>query len=157
MAKAQRSNRKAEREGMTYRILDDVLALAATLLRSRKDTGADKLRSLAKATRGYAASMADLPHLRTKVASASEGIESLADYVVHTDIEHMVQDAAVFARRQPLATLAVAVAAGVMASRLMRSPRPEVKVRTKTRATKKAGRKSAVLGRKTNGSAQPHA
>jgi hypothetical protein len=101
------------------RIFDDVLALAGTLARGRKDLGADKLHSLAALTREYAASMTDLPNLRVQVASAAEGLEDVADYVMHTEIEQMVGDAGTFARRHPLATLAVTVAAGMAASRLM--------------------------------------
>ena len=159
MAKAQRKASKTEREGMTYRIFDDVLALATTLLRSRKDYGAAKLQSLAEATRGYAASMTDLPNLRTQVACASESIEGMADYVLHTDVEHMAGDAVLFARRQPLATLGIAVAAGVVASRLMRSPAPAVKARAKAPLAANARKKknSTIPPRKPNGSAQHHA
>jgi hypothetical protein len=157
MAKAQRKTGKIDRDGVTYRIFDDVLALATTLLRGRKDSGAGKLRSLAEATRGYAASMTDLPNLQAQVASASEGIEGLADYVLHTDVEHMAGDAVVFAKRQPLASLAIAVAAGVVASRLMRSPRPEIKVRARATPARNSGKKkSTTPSRKTNGSTQPH-
>lgn len=46
------------------RIFDDVLSLAGTLARGRKDLGADKLHSLASLTRDYAASMTDLPNLQ---------------------------------------------------------------------------------------------
>ena len=101
------------------RIFDDVLALAGTLARGRKDLGADKLHSLAALTRDYAASMTDLPNLRVQVASAADSLEGVADYVMHTEIEQMVGDAGTFARRHPLATLAVTVAAGMAASRLM--------------------------------------
>ena len=94
------------------RIFDDVLSLAGTLARGRKDLGADKLHSLASLTRDYAASMTDLPNLRVQVASAADSLEGVADYVMHTEIEQMVGDAGTFARRHPMATLAVTVAAG---------------------------------------------
>lgn len=125
MAKAKKSrtngsygNASAALNG-SRRIFDDVLALAGTLARGRKDLGADKLHSLAALTRDYAASMTDLPNLRVQVASAADSLEGVADYVMHTEIEQMVGDAGTFARRHPLATLAVTVAAGMAASRLM--------------------------------------
>ena len=125
MAKAKKSrtngnyrNASAGLNG-SRRILDNVLALAGTLVRSQKDMGADKLNSLASLTRDYAASMTDLPNLRVQVASAADSLEGVADYVMHTEIEQMVGDAGTFARRHPLATLAVTVAAGMAASRLM--------------------------------------
>jgi hypothetical protein len=125
MAKAKKSrtngnyrNASAGLNG-SRRIFDDVLALAGTLVRSQKDMGADKLNSLASLTREYAASMTDLPNLRVQVASAADSLEGVADYVMHTEIEQMVGDAGTFARRHPLATLAMTVAAGMAASRLM--------------------------------------
>jgi ElaB/YqjD/DUF883 family membrane-anchored ribosome-binding protein len=157
MAKAQRKQAKVNNQGISYRIFDDVLALAGTLLRSRKDFGADKLHALAEATRNYATSLTDLPTLRVQVASASESIEGLADYVMHTDIEHMVQDAGTFARRNPVATLGVTIAAGVVATRLMRSPRPDVKTSPKRGFAKKSRKQPAHPRRSTNGSAQAHA
>jgi len=145
MAKAKRTptsanyrNANAALDG-SRRIFDDVLALAGTLARGRKDVGADKLQSLASLTREYAASMTDLPNLRVQVASAADGMENVADYVMHTEIEQMVGDAGNFARRHPLATLAVTIAAGMAASRLMyRQP-----VKMTAAASRKAGPRRA--------------
>jgi hypothetical protein len=125
------------------RIFDDVLALAGTLARGRKDLGADKLHSLAALTREYAASMTDLPNLRVQVASAADSLEGVADYVMHTEIEQMVGDAGTFARRHPLATLAVTVAAGMAASRLMY--RQPVKM-TAASSRKASPRRASVSG-----------
>jgi hypothetical protein len=165
MAKAKKSrtngNSKYASAGLngSRRILDDVLALAGTLVRSQKDMGADKLNSLASLTREYAASMTDLPNLRVQVASAADSLEGVADYVMHTEIEQMVGDAGTFARRHPLATLAVTVAAGMAASRLMyRQP-----VNSRASAARKAsprrasssgaGKRSARARRTANGHA----
>ena len=140
------------------RIFDDVLALAGTLARGRKDMGADKLHSLASLTREYAASMTDLPNLRVQVASAADSLEGVADYVMHTEIEQMVGDAGTFARRHPLATLAVTVAAGVAASRLMyRQPASTTGSRRKANPRRTSasgvGKRSAQARRTTNGHA----
>jgi hypothetical protein len=145
-------------QGVSYRIFDDILALASTMAHSQKDFGAGKLQSLAAATRDYAASMADLPNLRTHVVSASDSIEGLADYVMHTDIDHMVHDAGTFARRYPLATLGLTIGAGIAASRLLRPSQPAPPARPKLRAAKKKLRKQAVRTRSAaNGSAHAHA
>lgn len=156
MAKAKKSrtngsyrNASAGLNG-SRRILDDVLALAGTLVRSQKDMGADKLNSLASLTREYAASMTDLPNLRVQVASAADSLEGVADYVMHTEIEQMVGDAGTFARRHPLATLAMTVAAGMAASRLMyRQP-----VNTRARAGRKASPRRASASGTSKRSAQ---
>jgi hypothetical protein len=105
--------------------------------------GADKLNSLASLTREYAASMTDLPNLRVQVASAADSLEGVADYVMHTEIEQMVGDAGTFARRHPLATLAMTVAAGMAASRLM--------YRQPGRATARSGRKASPRRASTSG------
>ena len=149
MAKAKKSrtngnyrNASAALNG-SRRILDDVLALAGTLVRSQKDMGADKLNSLASLTREYAASMTDLPNLRVQVASAADSLEGVADYVMHTEIEQMVGDAGTFARRHPLATLAMTVAAGMAASRLM--------YRQPVKMTAASGRKASPRRASTSG------
>ena len=156
MAKAKKSrtsgtyrNASAALDG-SRRIFDDVLALAGTLARGRKDLGADKLHSLAALTREYAASMTDLPNLRVQVASAADGLEDVADYVMHTEIEQMVGDAGTFARRHPLATLAVTVAAGMAASRLMYRP-PVTAASSRKSSPRRASTSSA---RKRTGQAQ---
>jgi hypothetical protein len=165
MAKARKTRKSGNyrKAGAAFngsrRILDDVLALAGTLVSSQKDMGADKLNSLASLTRDYAASMTDLPNLRAQVASAADSLEGVADYVMHTEIEQMVGDAGTFARRHPLATLAVTVAAGIAASRLMY--RQPVKMtaassrKSKPRRTPTSGarRRMPQARRNTNGHA----
>ncbi len=137
-----------------YRIFDDVLALASTMARSRKDFGAEKLQSLAAATRDYAASMTDMPNLKSHVVSASDTIEEVAEYVMHTDIDHMVHDAGIFARRHPLATLGLTIGAGIAASRIFRPRHSITAVRPRVPVATRKVRKQAVRPRsKANGSA----
>lgn len=164
MARAKKSrttgnyrNTNAALDG-SRRIFDDVLALAGTLARGRKDLGADKLHSLAELTRQYAASMADLPNLRVQVASAADSLEDVADYVMHTEIEQMVGDAGTFARRHPLATLAVTVAAGMAASRLMyrqpvNSRASSGRKASPRRSSVSSAKRSSQARRNTNGHA----
>lgn len=150
-------------QSSSRRILDDVLALAGTLARGRKELGADKLHSLASSTREYAAAMADMPHLRGYVASAAESLDGLSEYVLHTDIEQMVGDAGTFARRHPAATLAVTMAAGMAAGVLWRRQPANLKAgsrrsaSTSRRTTVSARKRSAQARRGTNGKAQAHA
>ena len=165
MAKAKKSRKSSNYRTAnaafdgSRRIFDDVLALAGTLARGRKDLGADKLHSLAALTRDYAASMTDLPNLRVQVASAADSLEGVADYVMHTEIEQMVGDAGTFARRHPLATLAVTVAAGMAASRLMyRQPArasagSRRAARPRRASATRAGKRGAQARRSTNGHA----
>jgi ElaB/YqjD/DUF883 family membrane-anchored ribosome-binding protein len=157
MAKSQSRKTSTTSGGYTNRIVDDVMSLASSLLRNRKDSGAEKLHTLAEATREYAASMTDLPNLREHVASASESIEGLSDYVMHTDVEHMVTDAGAFARRYPFATLGVTIAAGVVASRILLPTRVTPAAKSKPRASKRPVKQAARTRRGTNGHVQPNA
>ncbi|MEP7173158.1 MAG: hypothetical protein ABI705_06685 [Aestuariivirga sp.] len=165
MAKARKSRTNGNYRtasaalGGSRRIFDDVLALAGTLAKGRKDLGADKLHSLASLTREYAASMADLPNLRVQVASAADSLEGVADYVMHTEIEQMVEDAGTFARRHPVATLAMTVAAGMAASRLMYRQPVKITAASSRKAsprrasTSGASKRTAQARRNTNGHA----
>jgi hypothetical protein len=155
MAKSKRFNKQTNHEGMSHRIFDDVIDLASTLFRNRKAAGADRLRSLAEATRDYAASMKDLPTLQQQAHLASENIGNFAEYVLNTDIKHMVSDATVLARRRPLLTLGVAAVAGLAATRLVASSSIPT-APTVRRKTKKARKPSVVARRTMNGSAHAH-
>ena len=165
--KAHRNGRYKNSNGShngSRRIFDDVLALAGTLARGRKDLGADKLQSLASSTRDFAASMADLPNLRVHVATAADSLESLSDYVMHTEIEQMVGDAGTFARRHPFATFAATIAAGVAVSRFMWQQPTFAKSRSNRRsagasrsAAPKARKQVPKARRGTNGQGQAHA
>ena len=165
MAKSplKRSNaRHSSANGAAHRIVDDVLALAATLARSRKDYGADKLQMLAQSTRDFASSLADMPNLRVQMATAADSLEGLSDYVMHTEVEQMVHDAGTFARRHPLATLGITVASGIVASRyFMQRPAGRKAAsprRASRRKTVKVTRKPASRSRTgTNGHARTNA
>lgn len=148
-AKTGRAKSANGNQSISYRIFDDILALVGTLARSQKDFGADKLHALAGATRGYTASMAELPNLRTHISLAAESLESLAEYVMHTDIKDIVGDARTFTLRHPFAALGVTVAAGTAASYFMRPRQPIEKT------TSKRSRKLAVASKSRKKAAGP--
>ncbi len=176
MAKTHRSSASQHTNNTSSRVLDDILALAGTLLRSRKDYGADKLNSLAQATREYANSLSDAPSLHSYVASASENIDELADYVMHTEIDQIIQDAGNFARRHPIATLGVTIGVGLLAGNMMRgsrststaansrrassssrTSRSNVRSTSRRSAPKRARKQSARTTGVSNGSVQSNA
>lgn len=156
MAKSKRFQKQTNHEGMSHRIFDDVIDLASTLFRNRKAAGADRLRSLAEATRDYAASMTDLPTLQRQAQLASENIGNFSEYVLNTDIKHMVSDATVLARRRPLLTLGVAAVAGLAATHLVTTSSQPNLSKTRGRRTKKTRQTSSVARRTMNGSAHAH-
>lgn len=121
MAKSKKFKRTNQQDGMPSRIFDDVIELASTLFRNRKEAAADQLQSLSEATKDYAAAMTDIPTLQKQVQLASENMGHFADYVYNTTIKSMVKDATVFARQRPLITIGVAAVAGLAATRMMSS------------------------------------
>jgi hypothetical protein len=116
-------SRKVHGNGGGYRgMYEDVMSLAGTLMRGQKDYGASKITSLADATREFAAAMPEMPTMRVYVDSAAARLEELSDYVAATDFDDMISDAGRLARRYPMATLGLAIAAGVGAAQFMHVP-----------------------------------
>jgi hypothetical protein len=101
---------------------DDMLGLAGTLVRGQKTYGAARISDIAEATRNFADAVSEIPHLRVYVDSAAERLDELSEYVTEAEVEEMIDDVGDFARRYPFATLGIAIAAGVTASRLLQLP-----------------------------------
>ena len=156
MANSKKFKKQIKRKAHSNRIFDDVIDLASSLFRNRQALGADRLASLAEATREYAASMTDLPTLQRQVNLASENLGNLADYVMNTDIKHMVSDATVLARRRPLLTLGVAAAAGLAASRWIITSSTPTAPGGRRRIKKKSGKPSVGAARTMNGATHAH-
>ena len=122
MAKKKRSGRRKSRSRDNYGpgMFGDVLSMASSLAGSRKHLAAERLNELASATRNLTNSVEELPYLRDYTDAAAERIDELANYVERTDIPEMLEDIASFAKRQPMATLALGVAAGLVTTQLMK-------------------------------------
>jgi hypothetical protein len=146
-----RHKKAAGKQNGSHHVFDDILALAGTFARSQKEQGIDKLHSFAGSTRDFATSMTDVPNLRVQMASAGESLEDLAEYVLHTDIQHMLKDAETFARRHPIAALTMTVVAGMAVARFLR-PRA---VATAQPVSKRAGSRRKTVSRSRKQVAQP--
>jgi hypothetical protein len=123
MAAKKRSGRRKSHSARTsgQGMFGDVLSMASALAGTRKHLAAERLNELASATRNLTNSVEDLPYLRDYTDAAAERIDELAEYVDRTDIPEMLDDIATFAKRQPMATLALGVAAGLVTTQLMKS------------------------------------
>ena len=121
-ATKKRSRRSAalRRENYGQRMFGDVLSMASTVAESRKHQAAERLSELASAARNFTNTVEDLPYLRDYTDAAANRIDELAEYVDRTDVPEMLDDIASFARRQPMATLALGLAAGLVTTQLMR-------------------------------------
>jgi ElaB/YqjD/DUF883 family membrane-anchored ribosome-binding protein len=150
MAKAQARraaggrSRSANGNG-SHHLYNDILTLAGSLVRNRKDSSADALGSMADATREYATKI-EMPNVSTYVSSAADQLDYLSDYVMRSDLETMVQDAGTFARRHPMATLGMAAVAGFGLTRMI-GLNGDSGSRSQTRGNSNASRQSSRRSR----------
>jgi hypothetical protein len=123
-----------------------VLSIASTLADSQKRGGADRIEELATATREFGAGLDDFPQLRRYSSAAAENLDDLADYIARTDIPDMLDDFASFAKRQPVATLTLGVAAGLAFTQLVHNWPVPMRSRTSSddRSRRRGLRRSAV-------------
>jgi hypothetical protein len=130
--------RTFDRRNYGQSVFRDILSLASSVGQSGKHLAAQKIFSVAEATRVFGEDLRDLPHLQAYADAAADGIDDLADYIDQTDIAEILDDAAMFAKRQPVITAAMALAAGVAVTQLVRnwrtietaaSPRPRARSR----------------------------
>ena len=125
----------------SYRVFEDVLALAGSLANTRRVYAADKLETLAGSVREFAGAMQEMPSVRAYVDATAESLEELADYVTQSDLETMTEDAREFARLHPMATLAGTVAVGIAIAQMMQ-PGTSTSRRSgaRSKTTRRAGR-----------------
>ncbi len=160
--RANRNRAASVSHGSSYRIFDDMLALAGTLAKGRKEIGAEKILAFADAAREFSLSVATIPQIKSYMTVAADSLEGLADYVVETEFEQMMDDAAVFAKRHPLAVMGAGIAGGLVATHLLRSNMGKTKPAKSTTSRAKTAKKTMPARRarpegKTNGRAQLNA
>jgi len=122
-------------------IFRDVFSLASTVLGSGKHIGAQKISAVADSTRLFGEDIGELPHLQAYAEAAADGLEDLADYIDRTEITDILDEMAMLARRQPVLTAVVALAAGVAVTQAMRNWRPTT-ARTRGRKPAKRSKRS---------------
>ncbi len=157
MAKTNSGKRNGRSEGAAsggYRLMDDVKGLAETLFKNRREYGAEKLQSIAEATRDYAASLNSFPGISEKIDELSDSMTEFSEYISETDIETLISDAGLYARRKPIATMGIALVVGAAATQLLlaatREPR---RASNSQRGNGARGRSSGKQSKRKNGSA----
>jgi hypothetical protein len=126
-------------------VLRDVLALASTIIKSGKHMSALKIFAVAHSTRAFGGDGAGLPHLHAYSEAVADGLEDLADYIDRTEVPEIFTDIGALAKRQPIFTAAVTLAAGIAVMQVARNWR---------KTERSAGRRTRSLRRprrKTNG------
>lgn len=150
-----------------YQVFEDLLMLVSSFAKLSKTIATNKIQSTAETASNYVNAKVELPDLSAKFTEAKESFDNISDYAVHTDLKHMIDDAARFARKHPVTALISVVTVGALVSRLMRAeavttktkPAPTAKPKSKAKP-KKSSKTSAVTPkqrRKSNGSVQPNA
>lgn len=141
MARRQRRNGQ-HTSSFQYgqKILMDALGMASTVLEGKKLAGAEKIDEIAAATRTFSESFDEMPQLQEYVEAAAASLESAATYISETDIRDMVEDLTVFAKRQPLATVALTAAAGAAFVQIMRTEGRMLRSNGRAQSRKKGGR-----------------
>lgn len=102
-------------------LMDNALAMAASLAAGRKQALAAKLHEAASATRDFGDSLDELPNIRGYIEEAADAIEGFGAYVEDAELGDMVDDAESFARRRPIITFGFMLLAGVAVSRMVQS------------------------------------
>ncbi|MEO6610019.1 MAG: hypothetical protein ABIN69_16285 [Aestuariivirga sp.] len=157
MAKTNSDKRSGRTNGATsggYRLMDDVMGLAETLFKNRREYGAEKLQSVAEATRGYAASLNSFPGISEKIDELSDSMTEFSEYISDTDIEHLISDAGLYARRKPIATMGIALVVGAAATQLLMAATREPRRASNSQRGSGARSKSPVMQfKRKNGSA----
>lgn len=87
----------------------------------RKDDAAKSVSDIAASLRGTGQSLEERPNIRAFVEGAADGLESLADGLRDRSFADIYGDVEAYARRSPLAVGAVAVAAGFLLARFIKS------------------------------------
>jgi hypothetical protein len=121
-SKRKRRRRSAAlRSNDGQRMFGDVLSMASMVAESRKHMVLERLSQLASTAKDLSHKIDDIPYAGDFAKAAASRIDKLAAYVDNTDVPDMLDDIASFARRQPGATLALGVVAGLIAAQLLRS------------------------------------
>jgi hypothetical protein len=120
-------------------MLEDIGAIASTFADATKHVVTERLAELTSATRDFT----HLPHLRDYNNLVAERIDEFARYVKRTDIPEMLGDVSSFAKRQPMATLALGVVAGLVATQLIRGRTPRRYSPSSKRRASKANKRRA--------------
>jgi hypothetical protein len=130
--------RDFERRNYGQSVLRDILALASSVAGSGKHIGAQKILAAAEAARMFSEDLEELPHLQAYARGAADGLEDLSDYIDRTEVMDILDDAVEMAKRQPAITAAFALAAGIVATQVIRNwrtiqPAAGAKSRTRSR------------------------
>jgi hypothetical protein len=117
-----RQTAEAAREG-AGEIWDDAKRATQSKLNEQKNSAADGIGEVAEALRETARNHPDDDAVGRLTSSAAQGLERISGTLRNKDVSGMLHDMESFARQQPAAFFGLALAAGFITVRLMKSTR----------------------------------
>lgn len=148
MAKKSKRNRRQGSQqslGSSGYIFDGVMAMARTLVNTKKDWGVEKMYEFADATQKYASALEDIPNVGGYATAAADSLKDLADYVNETEFDQILKDASNFAKRHPVPMIIGGAIAGLALTQILRSNEKVVRT-VRGRAGGRARTSSRVNG-----------
>ncbi|MFO1033333.1 MAG: hypothetical protein U1E15_04330 [Hyphomicrobiales bacterium] len=147
MASSRSSSQSSRNSGGSH-MIDEVVSLAKLFTLRRKAFSSREFQAIGAAVSDFAASMAEYPWVKSQVDMISDSMEALTDYAENADIETVLHDAEVFARRHPVALFTGALAGGMVAGRILwpEHESPRAGGRNGKSGKRSGGRKSVKRG-----------
>ena len=111
---------KVKATNSAYKIFEDIIVLVGGVARLGKSIAAQKIQSSADAASNFVNENVDMDNINTQLSGAKDSLVQVADYAATTDVSKMAEDAAAFARKNPITTLVSVVAVGTLVSYMLR-------------------------------------
>ena len=162
MAKKSKRNRTRsakQSSGTSSYIFDGLVAMARTLVNTKKEWGVEKMNAFADATQEYAKSFEDIPTLGGYAGAMAASLKDLADYVNETEFDQILKDSSNFAKKHPVPMIIGGAIAGLAVTQILRSnefgrtTRHSVKTARRSSSAKRGTAATARHPRRVNGQA----
>lgn len=108
------------------RLLDDAKRQATSYADDRKNEAARSVSDIAASLRETGRSFEDRPNIRAFVGNAADGLDQLAEGLRERSFAELYGEAEAYARRSPVVVGAVAVVAGFLLARFIKSSADEL-------------------------------
>lgn len=125
-------------------LLETAKAGATTFADQRKNDAAKSVSDIASSLRGTGQSFEDRPNIKAFVDSAADGLETFADGLKQRSFADIYGDIEDYARRSPLTVGAVAVAAGFLLARFIKSSSDDLSDQAELSRSRSSGRAKAA-------------
>lgn len=126
-------------------LLETARGQATSFADERKNSAAQSISDLAGSLRDTGKTFEDRPNIASFVGSAADGLEQLAGGIRDRSFADLYGEVETYARRQPVTVAAVALVAGFLAARFIKSSADEL-------SEANAARRSGAGGRGSRGS-----